>query len=288
LAKKSDAQPPSGKRKSKPRATSRRAALTLEGVPFELPAVSGAEKARALELLSALEKEYPTAHCELHYSRPHELLVATILSAQTTDVGVNRATPALFARFPSPSDYARATPEDIEPYIKSLGFFRNKSKAVHLAMKAIVERHGGDVPRTMDELLELQGVARKTANVLLGNAYGINVGFVVDTHIERLSRRFALVPPKSNVQNIERRLMALFPQERWCDLSHMLIWHGRRACKARGVACSQHPICARFGTACELRDPKDRRSKTPAHPKMKKTVGQRPGGPQNVPVRSRT
>jgi endonuclease III len=229
-------------------------AETVEGIPFELPVVDARQRARALELLAALEAEYPSAHCELNYSKPHELLIATILSAQTTDVGVNKATPALFARFPTPRDYAGAKPGEIEPYVRSLGFFRNKARAVHEAMRAVVERHGGEVPRTMEELLGLRGVARKTANVVLGNAFGVNAGFVVDTHVERLSRRFGLVPEGASVQAVERWLMALFPRERWCDLSHMLIWHGRRACKARGVACSQHPICARFGVACELRD----------------------------------
>jgi endonuclease-3 len=227
---------------------------TLEGIPFELPVVDARQRARALELLAALEADYPSAHCELTYSKPHELLIATILSAQTTDVGVNKATPALFARFPTPRDYAGARPEDIEPYVRSLGFFRNKARAVHEAMRAVVERHGGEVPRTMEELLGLRGVARKTAKVVLGNAFGVYAGFVVDTHIERLSRRFGLAPKGASVQAIERWLMALFPRERWCDLSHMLIWHGRRECKARGVACSQHPICARFGVACEMRD----------------------------------
>jgi endonuclease-3 len=219
-----------------------------------LPPVSGAERARAVKLLAALAAEYPLAHCELNYRTPHELLIATILSAQSTDVGVNKATPALFSRFPNPADYAAATPAQIEPYIRSTGFFRMKARAVHESMKAIVDRFGGQVPRTMEDLLSLRGVARKTANVVLGNAFGINAGFVVDTHIQRLSQRFALVPRGANVQTIERRLMALFPRDRWCDLSHMLIWHGRRACKARGTACSRHPICARFGVACELRD----------------------------------
>lgn len=222
-------------------------------IPFELPKVTAKEKARALELLVMLRESYPDAHCELDYGSPHELLIATILSAQTTDVGVNKATPALFKKYPTPADYARATPAEIEPYVKTLGFFRNKAKSVHLAMKDVHEKHHDQVPRTMDELLALQGVARKTANVVLGNAFGINVGFVVDTHVERLSKRFGLAPQDANVQQIERRLMALFPREQWCDLSHMLIWHGRRACKARHVACPSHPICAKFGSCCELR-----------------------------------
>ena len=228
----------------------------LEGksdIPFQLPKVTAKEKARALELLAMLRESYPDAHCELDYKSPHELLVATILSAQTTDVGVNKATPALFKKFPTPADYARATPAEIEPYVKTLGLFRNKAKSVHLAMKAVHEKHGDQVPRTMDELLALQGVARKTANVVLGNAFGINVGFVVDTHIERLSKRLGLVPQEASVQQLERRLMALFPREQWCDLSHMLIWHGRRACKARHAVCPSHPICAAFGSCCELR-----------------------------------
>jgi endonuclease-3 len=224
--------------------------------PFELPKVSGAAKARAARVLEELTRHYPSAHCELTYRSPHELLIATILSAQSTDVGVNKVTPALFARFPAPQDYAAVTPEEIEPYIRSTGFFRNKAKAVHAAMSAIVERFGGEVPRTMDDLLSLRGVARKTANVVLGNAFNINAGFVVDTHIERLSRRFGLVPEGATVQMIERYLMALFPQESWCSLSHMFIWYGRRACKARMACCSDHLICREFGVHCEL--PRDK------------------------------
>lgn len=220
------------------------------------------EKARALELLHALEREYPEATCELNYTAPHELVVATILSAQCTDVRVNMVTPALFERFPTPADYARATPADIEPMIRSCGFFRNKARAIHESMRDVVHRFGGKVPQTMEELLTLRGVARKTANVVLGNAFHINEGFVVDTHIERLSKRFALVQAKDNVATIEKKLMALFPQERWCDLSHMIIWHGRRACPARGGTCA-HPICAKFGVACENRAkmPQNRSSK---------------------------
>lgn len=222
-------------------------------LPFELPVVSSAEKRRAASLLEALSAAYPDAHCELNYTRPHELLIATILSAQTTDVGVNKATPALFARFPTPADYAAATPEEIEPYVKSLGFYRNKARAVHMAMKAVVERFGGEVPRTMEDLLSLHGVARKTAGVVLGNVFGINEGVVVDTHVERLSRRLGLAPEGTTVAMIERRLMALFPRDRWCELSHLLIAHGRRACKARGVSCADNPICMKFGVACENR-----------------------------------
>jgi endonuclease-3 len=216
--------------------------------------VDPAEERRAARLLDALRAEYPDAHCELDYTSPHELLVATILSAQTTDAAVNRATPALFAAFPTPKDYADATPELIEPYVRTLGFFRNKAKAVHAAMAEVVDRFGGDVPRTMDDLLTLRGVARKTANVVLGNAFGVNDGFVVDTHIQRLALRFALAPAGAKPPEIERHLMARFPRESWCDLSHMLIWHGRRACKARGARCDEHPICRTFGVNCPNRD----------------------------------
>lgn len=218
----------------------------LRDVPFALPRATPAAKARAGRILQALRQRYPGAKCALDYRTPHELLIATILSAQSTDVGVNKATPALFARFPKPADYAKAAPREIEPYVRSCGFFRNKAKAIHLAMKDVVERFGGDVPRTMDELLSLHGVARKTANVVLGNAFGVNVGFVVDTHIERLSKRFGLAPKTASVQMIERHLMALVPRDSWTDLSHMLIAHGRKVCKARGALCAEDPICREF------------------------------------------
>lgn len=223
--------------------------------PANLPRVSAAQRARAAKLLAALEQAYPDAHCELVYTSPHELLVATILSAQCTDAAVNKATPALFARFPSSAAFAASRPAEIEPFIRSLGFFRAKARSVHESMRAIVERFGGEVPRTMAELLTLRGVARKTANVVLGNVFGINVGIPVDTHIERLSVRLGLAPRGASVAAIEKRLMALFPRDRLCDLSHMIIWHGRRACKARppGGECADHPICRAFGRNCECR-----------------------------------
>lgn len=200
---------------------------------------------RANELLAMLRERYPDAHCELTWSQPHELLVATILSAQSTDVGVNRATPALFRAFPAPADYVRAGTDAIAPHIRSLNFWRMKARAVAESMSALVERHGGEVPQSMDALLALRGVARKTANVVLGNAFGINVGVVVDTHVGRLSRRLGLSRQDDPVR-VERDLMALFPQESWCELSHLLIFHGRRVCKARGGTCADDPICQRF------------------------------------------
>lgn len=218
-----------------------------------LPWVTPAAKARAQRLADAMRGSYPDAHCELAFSSPLELLVATILSAQATDVSVNNVTPSLFEAFPNASAFARASPEEIEPFIRSIGLFRNKAKAIHAACRLLVERFGGEVPRTMEELLQLRGVARKTANVVLGNCFDINVGFVVDTHIQRLSIRLGLAKPGDSVAVIEKKLMALLPRERWCELSHQIIWHGRRACKARGSECGAHPICKEFGTTCELR-----------------------------------
>lgn len=223
----------------------------LKDLPFKLPQVEDSEKRRARRLAGALAEHYGDAVCELDYTQPHELLVATILSAQATDAGVNKATPKLFEAFPTPADYAAATPEAIEPYIKSIGLFRNKAKSIHAAMSAVVEEFDGEVPRTVEELLTLRGVARKTAGVVLGNCFGFNDVFVVDTHIHRLAQRFGLVDEGANVQQTERRLMALFPRAQWCDLSHRLIWHGRRACQARGASGSDHPICRVFGVSCD-------------------------------------
>lgn len=210
-----------------------------------LPRVTAARKKRARAIYDALAERYPEAHCELDYTTPHELLIATILSAQATDVGVNKATPALFRAFPTPADYAAAAPDAIEPYISSIGLFRMKAKAVHASMTLLVERFHGEVPRTMEELLTLRGVARKTANVVLGNAFGINVGVVVDTHVTRLAQRFGLTK-EQDAAKIERDLMALFPREHWCMVSHLLIFHGRRVCKARGAGCADDSICRRY------------------------------------------
>ena len=212
---------------------------------FDLPEVEDAQQRRAARVLSALRKRYPDAHCELNASNPHELLVATILSAQATDVGVNKATPELFKRFPTPADYARVTPTEIEPYVKTVNFWRNKAKSVHGAMTIVHERHEGEVPADMELLLELPGVARKTANVVLGNAFGINEGVVVDTHVGRISNRFGLTE-HTDPKKIERDLMALFPRGSWCLLSHLMIFHGRRSCKARGSRCHEDSICKRF------------------------------------------
>jgi len=223
----------------------------LTDIPLRIEPATAKDKARARRLADALAEAYPDAHCELDSTCPHELLIATILSAQATDVGVNKATPALFAAFPTPAEFAKSTPAKIEPYIKTIGLFRNKAKSVHSAMTSVVEDFGGEVPSTMDELLTLRGVARKTANVVLGNAFGLSMGFVVDTHIQRLSWRFGLVDkPKTPPEKVERRLMALFPRDRWCRLSHQFIFHGRRACPARPNPPHEHPICTRYGVNC--------------------------------------
>lgn len=218
----------------------------LRDLPFPVPKVSASKRRRAKAIDEALAERYPDAECALRYTTPHELLIATILSAQTTDANVNKATPALFEAFPTPADYAKAGAKKIEPYAKSLGFFRNKARAIAESMRDVVEKHGGEVPRTMEDLLELRGVARKTANVVLGNAFGINQGFVVDTHIERLAKRFDLAPQDATVTMVERWLCAQFPREDWCILSHRLISHGRQVCKARGWLCEEDDICRRF------------------------------------------
>ncbi|MBL8764330.1 MAG: endonuclease III [Phycisphaerae bacterium] len=218
-----------------------------------LRAARRSDQERALSLFAALKIAYPDAHCELNYRNPHELLVATILSAQATDVSVNKVTPALFERFPTPAAYAASSPAEIEASIRSIGLFRNKARAIHEAMTTVMNRFGGRVPNSMAELLTLRGVARKTANVVLSNAFGINEGVVVDTHVARLAVRLGLAPSGTPVAKIERRLMDLLPREDWGLASHLLIWHGRRACKARLPCCADHPICHQFGRRCELR-----------------------------------
>ena len=200
---------------------------------------------RAAELYTELLQRYPDAHCALHYDNPFQLLIATILSAQSTDVGVNKATPALFATFPTPHAFAVVTPEEIEPHIATIGLFRNKAKAIHASATRIVESYDGEVPDSMESLLTLRGVARKTANVVLGNAFNKNEGVVVDTHVGRLAQRFGLTKETTPVK-IERDLMALFPTEQWTKLSHLLVRHGREVCKKRGGSCSSDSICQRY------------------------------------------
>ena len=199
-------------------------------------------KKRAEVLARELPLIYPNAHCELDFSNPLELLVATILSAQCTDVRVNMVTPALFKRCPTAADYAEIPQEELEVLVRSTGFYRNKAKSIRGMGAALTERHGGEVPRTLKELAALPGAGRKTANVVLGNAFHLNEGVVVDTHVGRLALRLGLTDHSDPVK-VEQDLMGLFPRDKWTDLSHWLIWHGRRRCKARNPDCKE----------CELR-----------------------------------
>ena len=194
-------------------------------------------------VLDRLRIEYPDAHCELDHRNAFELLCATILSAQCTDVRVNMVTPALFARYPDAEALSDALLADVEELVRSTGFFRAKAKSLVGMARVLITTHDGDVPRTLAQLITLPGVGRKTANVILGNAFDINEGVVVDTHVQRLARRFGLTREPDPV-GIEQALMPLFPRDSWALLSHLLIWHGRRVCLARS------PHCA----ACVVRD----------------------------------
>jgi len=196
-------------------------------------------------VLGALKQQIPAPRCELDHRNAWELLVATILSAQSTDRMVNKVTPQLFARFPTPAALARAEPAEVESIVKSTGFFRMKARSIQEASRQIVERHGGEVPRDLDALCELRGVARKTANVVLGTAFGIAAGIVVDTHAKRVSRRLGLTAEK-DPRRIEEDLMRLFPREEWIDLGHRLVLHGRYTCLARAPRCGDcacRPFC---------------------------------------------
>ena len=193
-------------------------------------------KAPVEETIARLKTAYPEARTALYWSNPLELLVATILSAQTTDVRVNAVTPNLFAKYPTAADYAGADPTELEEDIRPTGFFRNKAKSLRGMARALADDHGGEVPRTMDELVALPGVGRKTANVVLGNAFGIDEGVVVDTHVRRLSNRLGFTT-QNDPEKIERDLMQTVPNRDWTLFSHLLILHGRSVCKARKPAC---------------------------------------------------
>ena len=193
-------------------------------------------KAPVEETIARLKTAYPKARTALYWSNPLELLVATILSAQTTDVRVNAVTPNLFAKYPTAADYAGADPTELEEDIRPTGFFRNKAKSLRGMARALADDHGGEVPRTMDELVALPGVGRKTANVVLGNAFGIDEGVVVDTHVRRLSSRLGLTT-QNDPEKIERDLMQTVPKRERTVFSHLLILHGRSVCKARKPAC---------------------------------------------------
>ena len=202
---------------------------------------SDAKSARLKKIIAALQRAYPDAHCELNHTSPLELLIATILSAQCTDKRVNLVTAELFKKYRAAADYANAPLAELEQAIKTTGFFRNKTKNIQACCRKLVERHGGQVPRTMEELIQLDGVGRKTANVVLGNAFDINIGVVVDTHVTRLANRLGLTKQQDAVK-IEPELMALVPQKQWTLFSHWLIWHGRRRCDARRPDCENCEI----------------------------------------------
>jgi endonuclease-3 len=202
----------------------------------------------AAALYAALASEHPDAHCELAHRDAFELLCATILSAQCTDRRVNLVTPALFAAYPDARALAGARQEDVEELVRPTGFFRNKAKNLIAMARALVERHGGEVPASMEALAALPGVGRKTANVILGNVFGVNEGVTVDTHVQRLSRRLGLTTETDPVK-VERALMPLFPRESWAMLSHLLIFHGRRVCDARRPRCGDCALAARCPSA---------------------------------------
>lgn len=213
-----------------------------------------AKIARTKKIIAGLGKAYPTAHCELVHSNPLELLIATILSAQCTDKRVNIVTAELFKKYRSAKDFADADVAELDKDIRSVNFHLNKSRAIKAACTDIIGKHDGKVPQTMEQLIELHGVGRKTANVVLGNAFDINVGVVVDTHVARLSYRFGITR-HSSPEKIEQDLMKIVPQKQWALFSHLLIWHGRRRCFARKPDCPHCEVlelCPRAGVKEKL------------------------------------
>lgn len=213
-----------------------------------------AKIARTKKIIAGLDQTYPDAHCELVHQNPLELLIATILSAQCTDKRVNIVTEKLFKKYRSAEDFANADVSELENDVRTTGFYKNKARNIKAASRDIVEKHGGKVPQTMEELIELGGVGRKTANVVLGNAFDINVGVVVDTHVARLSHRLGLTTHRAP-EKIETDLMELVPQKGWALFSHLLIWHGRRRCFARKPDCANCEVlklCPRIGVKEKL------------------------------------
>jgi endonuclease-3 len=198
----------------------------------------GTDPKRVAAILAKLDEAYPAANCELKHENAFQLLISTILSAQCTDVRVNQVTQTLYTKYPNAEAFAHANPSELEQEIRPTGFFRNKTKSIMGASKGILENFGGQVPRTMEEILTLPGVARKTANVVLGTAFGITSGIVVDTHVLRLSSRLDLTR-NEDPKKVEQDLMQVIPREKWIQFSHQLIWHGRRVCAARKPKCAE-------------------------------------------------
>jgi endonuclease-3 len=239
MAAKKKAKPTRNKVQKKERSVPGKAISTKKRATRGAPGkAAGTHPQRVAAILAKLEEAYPQATCELKHENAFQLLVATILSAQCTDVRVNQVTQELFKKYRKPEAFAYATPAELEKEIRPTGFFRNKTKSVMGASKEIVEKFAGEVPRTMEEILTLPGVARKTANVVLGTAYGIASGIVVDTHVIRLSRRLDLTR-NEDPKKIEQDLMAILPERKWIQFSHQLIWHGRRVCFARKPRCAE-------------------------------------------------
>jgi endonuclease III len=243
-------KPTHGKSAAKVPAASSRAKAVKASEPAKAPAARAKlpkskydplDPERVKDILTRLDERYPNVRCALHHNSAWELVIATILSAQCTDVMVNKVTPGLFQRYPTPQAMAAATPEELEPILRPTGFYRNKAKSVVGASRAIVENFGGNVPDEMDKLLTLPGVARKTANVVLGSWFGQAVGVVVDTHVHRISRRLELTKA-DDPKNIEQDLMKVIPQNKWIDFSHQIIHHGRALCIARRPKCAECPL----------------------------------------------
>jgi len=214
---------------------------TAQPIAAKKPKIDYTSAARLKTIFAALDKLFPRATCALLHENPFQLLIATILSAQCTDERVNKVTPELFQKFPTPQDFASLRQEILETEIRSTGFFRNKSKSIIGAAKKIMSDFSGRVPQTMEEILTLPGVARKTANVVLGTAYGIPTGIVVDTHVFRIAHRLKLSREKTP-EKVEQDLMKLVPQDRWISFSHQIIWFGRKICNARKPLCADCPI----------------------------------------------
>jgi len=236
---------PSKKKKSAP--TKSRAAKSVRQAKARKPArAKGTDPKRVGAILAKLDEAYGNATCELKHENAFQLLISTILSAQCTDVRVNQVAETLYRKYPDPKAFAYATPSELEQDIRPTGFFRNKTKSVMGASKAIIEKFGGQVPRTMEEILTLPGVARKTGNVVLCTAYGIASGVVVDTHVLRLSNRLDL-SQNEDPKKVEQDLMKIIPREKWIQFSHQLIWHGRRVCHARKpkcIECNMESLCS--------------------------------------------
>jgi endonuclease III len=226
-------------------ASSKRASARSPNRVASAVKLRGTNPARVHAILEKLDEAYPAATCALRHENPFQLLISTILSAQCTDVRVNEVTAVLFPKYPTPKEFAYANPNELQQEIRPTGFFRNKTKSVVGASKKLLEDFNGKVPRTMDELLTLPGVARKTANVVLGTAFGIAAGVVVDTHVLRLSHRLDLTK-HTEPKKVEQDLMRVIPQDKWILFSHQLIWHGRRVCQARRpkcIECNLEPLC---------------------------------------------